>query len=266
MESKVGPTVAVGLAGLCLLLSTTASRAGRAEGPAVAAALKKQIITQHEPVILVVKLANPSTGEADLDLGLDFKNVQVKVTDPHGRTWPKPPAFPPKDNETLVFKEGIRAGPGTTRNAYLLLNDWFNFEEVGTYRIEVALSPLSASASAVLRMPDTVLSLSVLPRHEAALRAACAALAVSVKASKSHQCAEIAARALGKVDDPAAVPYVAEVLSVRRFATIMISALARLNTPDAIDALVAASKSSDPEIGSLARATLSALKKTKTPQ
>jgi hypothetical protein len=229
----------------------------------VVAALEKEVITQHEPVILVFELANPSAREADLDLGFGFKNVEVKLMDPAGRTWPKPPLSPPKENEALVFMEGIRAAPRTTGDAYLLLDEWFSFEKVGRYHIEVAVSPSSASASRGLRLPHSVLSLSVLPRQESALRAACAALAVRVRESKSHERAEIAAKALAKVDDPAAVPYLAEALSVKPFASIMISALARWNTPDAIDALTAASHSSDPEISSLARATLAALTKDK---
>jgi hypothetical protein len=263
MERKVDATVPAGLIGLCVALSAAAARADRAQGPVVVAALEKQVVTQHEPVILVFELTNPSAGEADLDLGFGFKNVEVKLTDPAGRTWPKPPLFPPKENEALVFMEGIRAAPRTTGDAYLLLDEWFNFEKVGRYRIEVAVSPSSASASRGLRLPDTVLNLSVLPRQEAALRAACGTLAVRVRESKSYERAEIAAKALAKVEDPAAVPYLAEALSVKPFASIMISALARLNTPDAINALVAASQSSDPETSSLARATLAALKREK---
>lgn len=57
-----------------------------------------------------------------------------------------------------------------------------------------------------------------------------------------------AAKALSKVDDPVAVPYLADVLNRKVFAELMIPALARLKTDKAIDALTAASPSGDREL------------------
>jgi len=78
---------------------------------------------------------------------------------------------------------------------------------------------------------------------------------------KSAEDSETAAKALSKVNDPVAVPFLAQALKQKSFATMMVAALARLNTPDAVIALESASRSSDQETRDAARNALTALHK-----
>jgi hypothetical protein len=162
----------------------------------------------------------------------------------------------------LKFREAVRAAPGAAAVSSIVLNDWFDFDKVGVYRIDLSVSPLSDSPRADMQVPDTPLTLTVLPRDEASLASACGDLVIRLRDSKSVEVHRTAAKALAKVDDPAAVPFLAEALKQRDFRPLIIEALVHLNTPDAVKALVSASRSGDDETSRLARAALMGLGKT----
>jgi hypothetical protein len=243
---------------VCALVSPVSGSAQGTPGAAVTVALEKELVTQHEPVLLRFTLRNSSSKQAVFELGYgeEKANVKVTVTDPDGRLWPKPRPVP-----QFGFKETILAEPFSTSVRSIVLNDWFTFDKLGRYRIDMAVPPSTGSSPANLQIPDTPLTLTVLPRDEVALAASCADLVRRLENRKSAADADAAANALSKVDDPVAVPFLAKAMKQKLFSSMMIGALGRLNAPGAINALIAASHSSDPEISSLARATLVALKR-----
>jgi hypothetical protein len=250
------------LIGACVLLASRSAHSQATPTATVAVALEKKVITQHEPVLLCFRLTNSSGKEVDFGLGDGYEKVDIRVTDPDGRVRAKPGRFPPKENESLEFSEAIEAAPHTTTGTSVVLNDWFNFEKVGKYQINVAVPSSGTPPSASLQIPETSLTLTVFPRDEESLASACAAL-VARTGSESADERLAAAGALSRIDDPAAVPFLAQAMKRKSVADRMIAALARIGTPDALNVLVTASRSSDPEISSLASATLVALKKDK---
>lgn len=133
------------------------------------------------------------------------------------------------------------------------------FNQVGTYQIEVAISPLSTLKEPFQYRIDgneATLILSVTPPDKNALRSVCADLLSRAQDLQSASSALTAARALSSVEDPIAVPYLAKVAQRGPFASLMIKTLARIKTDAAIGALVEASRSNNAEISSLAEAAL----------
>ena len=264
MTAKLRKGLTTVLIGGSVLLGLQTGHVRGGPAPTVAVALEKAVITQHEPVIVDFTACGSSSEGADVELGYDYEKVEVKVTDPDGRVWPKPRPTVPQ--EGLKFREVVRAAPGAAGVGSIVLNEWFNFDRVGTYQINLSVSPSGDSPPAEMQVPETSLTLTVLPRDEASLASACADLVITLRDSKSFVARRTAATALARVDDPAAVPFLAEALKQRDFRPLLIEALVHLNTPDAVKALVSASRSSDEETSRLARAALLGLGKTEPPQ
>ncbi|MGD0222844.1 MAG: hypothetical protein ABSF71_10945 [Terriglobia bacterium] len=257
-------TMIVVFIGGCVLMASRNAGAQLIPAATVAVALEKTVVTQHEPVLLRFTLSNSSSKQADFELGYgeEKANIKVNVTDPDGRVWPKPRPAP---RFGAQFREAILAEPYTTSVGSVVLDDWFTFNKLGKYRIDVAVPPSKDSSPADLQVPETPLTLSVVPRDQDALASACAGLVTRVENWKSASDADVAADALSKIDDPVAVPFLAQAMKQKFFSSMMIDSLARLNTPDAVNAFVAASQSSDPEISAAAYAALVALGKVKPP-
>lgn len=264
MTRKLQRAVIGSLLGGWVVLNSGGAKAQGPPAPSVTVSLEKEVITQHEPVIVDFTINNSSPEEVDLELGYDYDKVHLRVTDPDGRVWPKPPPAIPQ--EGLKFREVVQTAPGAAGASSILLNDWFNFDKVGTYQISVSVPSLSNSPAGETQVPETPLTLNILPRDQASLASACADLLIRLRDSKSFDVRRTAAKALAKVDDPSAVPFLAEALKQRDFKPLIIEALAHLNTPDAVKALFSASRSSDAETSRLARAALTALGKTEPPQ
>jgi hypothetical protein len=259
--AKTTQAVITILMGQCLLLSP-GSAVGQSTSALASAkvtvSLEKNVITQHEPAILNITIDSSSTA-VDFDPGYYNEKIDIKVVDPEGHVWARPRPVP---QEGMKFSGAIHVDPGSTDIVPVLLNDWFSFEKIGDYKIDVTLLLAKHSATGGVGGVHQRLVLAVLPKDEAALLSECSGLLTGVKSSQSYAASLVAAEALSKVDDPIAVPFLAEAIKRREFASLMIAALARLNTGDAVNVLIAASKSSDPETSALAQSALLNLRKT----
>lgn len=236
--------------------SFSSLRAAQAQGPLAPATVKisleKSTITQHEPTILDIAIHNSSATGLDFDPGYDKERIDVRLTDPEGRIWKRQRA---SAQEGIKFSNAVHLEPGEAGVVSVLLNNWFSIGEVGNYRIEVTLySPRSPSQK--VDGVNATLMLTVLPRDEGMLESACADTVKKITDPRSSSAAIVAAEALSKVDDPVAVPFLVEAMKRREFIALMIGSLARLKTDDAVNALVSASRSSDPETRSLAHSAL----------
>jgi len=220
--------------------------------------LQKMIVTQHEPVILVLEFGSPSPQSVVVDLGYNSEKLHITVVDPDG---------------VVVNKTNSVEGPGATYSFHIdgeskssgavPLTDWFTFDKVGNYEIDVDLGAHSASYerfSYTMVGNRAKLNITVRPRDEAALRQVCDQL-LSHAEDLPYDSQEkwVAARALAKVNDPVAVPFMVRALNQRNFARLMIPALARIKTADAIAALESATGSPDKETQSLAHSALASL-------
>jgi hypothetical protein len=220
----------------------------------VRVALEKSVITQHEPTVLRITIVNSSSSEVEFDPGYDKERIELSVTSPAGTRWRRRRAA---STEGMKFSNSLRIPPGTTGSMALLLNEWFSFDMLGSYQVDVALSPRAGSYLG--KTEHTNLVLTVLPRDEVQLESACATLVKEIRDLQSASTAMIAAEALSKVDDPVAVPYLAQAMDRREFVGLMIEALARLKTDKALEVLTAASRSNDPETSTLARSALAGM-------
>lgn len=154
----------------------------------------------------------------------------------------------------MKFSKAVHVDAGARETISLVASDWFNFEEDGIYQLEVALrGSLAAGVTANL-------ALQVEPRNEEALKATCSSLLSRVNDSQSLSASLVAVKALSGINDPLAVAYLAEAMKRREFVALVIGALARLNTQEAVNALIAASRSPDPETSSQARSALASLR------
>jgi hypothetical protein len=153
----------------------------------------------------------------------------------------------------MKFSKAVHVDAGAASTISVVASDWFSFEEQGLYQIEVTLrgSPQAGVSAKLL--------LQVGQKNEDALKAACSALLARVNNSRSFSSSLVAAKALSDINDSAVVPYLAAAMKKREFVSLMIGALARLNTEDAVNALIEASKSHDPETRGQARSALVSL-------
>jgi hypothetical protein len=138
-------------------------------------ALEKGIITEHEPVILDIRFQSPPSTSLDFDPGYDWRNVRVKVVDPSGHAWERPPEVP---QEGMKFSNAVHVDAGTERTISLVADEWFSFGQQGLYQIDVVLRDLPSRVSAKLL-------LQVEPRDEDALKAACSGLLARANNSES---------------------------------------------------------------------------------
>jgi hypothetical protein len=255
--NKSVPTAVIGL---CLLFVLHIAYAQGAivllEG---VISLKKKVITQHEPVIINLTLQNHSQHAVVVSLGDEDEKLNIEVVDPDGLVFWKPK---PTRRGFGATTDAFYIAGGATAVGSVPLDEWFKFEKIGMYQIKVTLASPSSPKEAFLYTIDsglTTLSLTVLAYDEKSLKSECADLLARVQDLHSPGVALTAAKALSKVNDPVAVPFLAEAMKNKAFTGLMIDALAHLRTKNAVDALIVASQSSDPEMKSLAQSALKSL-------
>jgi hypothetical protein len=217
--------------------------------------LEKNVITQHEPVMLKIAFEDPSERGVVVNFGYDDEKIDIILLDPQGTEFRKPRAAKSGWDSPNI----VSVVPRVTSSGLVSLNSWFDFGKTGSYRIEVTLSPNSSAKEPFLYSianNAASLDLTVLPRDERSLESACADLLARIQDLRSAAASITAAKALSKVNDAAAVPFLVAALQGREFKGLMIDALARLRTKEAVDALVTASESKDPETRSLAHSAL----------
>jgi hypothetical protein len=221
--------------------------------------MEKTPVTQGEPAILQITFDNRSGHGVVINLGYEDEKLDITVVDPDGQVSHKPT---PTLREGWGPVDAFVAAAGETSPGSVSLSDWFVFKKVGTYRIDVSLSPISSPKEPFtyrISGNHAALTLTVLPRDEGSLDSACADLLSRVEDLHSSASALTAAKALSSIKDPVAVPYIATAIKRREFASMMITALSRLKTDQAVAALVEASKSEDPETKMLARSALAGI-------
>jgi len=257
MKSRARRTLSTVGLGVGLLLILSPAQAKDASVPLTAIiSLEKRVVTQHEPVVIDISFNNPSKQGTVVSLGPEDEKLDVKVLYPEGNVVEKPRA---------ALKDGwaspdvFDVPPGAESVGSVSLNSWFRFDKTGTYRIDITVSPTSSPRepfSYIILNNSVSLDLTVLPRDEQSLKSACSDLLTRMEDLRSASRAVTAARALSKVNDPVAVPFLVSAMKGNEFKGLMIDALARLKTDQAIQALVSASRSSDPETRSLAHSAL----------
>ncbi|HKP51305.1 MAG TPA: hypothetical protein VJ183_01490 [Chloroflexia bacterium] len=223
------------------------------------------IVTLHEPVLVDFSIRNGLEEGIQFDLGHNRKrNFDITITEADG-----PVIQVPRLSEEDLGRLGkLCLKPQEKYTQRLLLNEWYDFAEPGSYKIEGRLSTPIQTLSGREANPGflTPMSLQVLPRNPERLRKVCQALLHTAVESADVAEATEAVLALSHIRDPLAVPYLEEALSKRRLVwPYAIPGLARIANAEAIEVLISTMEGRDPEAGaSLARAVLYEVqKKTK---
>lgn len=226
------------------------------QGVVVSVILRAPAATLHEPIIADLFVDNGLDEEVTVDLGHNRKsNLAFTIAKGDG------PAIPlPKLSEDGFGAMGIiTLLPTEQYHQALLLDEWYRFESVGAYRIEVHLSePVrTQSGRLVMAQGSQALPLQIRSRDADRLAEVCRRLARAATEPSNVVVATEAAQALSYVRDPVAVPYLQSVLTngrlVRPYAVVGLGWVAN---HEAIGILIAALNGEDAELDSLVRRTL----------
>lgn len=255
----------VGLFFIPLLFSSNAkteqdtSAKEKDEGVVVSLLAKRTEVTLHEPIVATFEAKIDTTQDVHLDLGRDRKETFKFVI------------IPPDGNRTelpQLRKSGFtRNGlmvikPGQSYSQDLLLNEWFDFNTVGTYQVQVQLTKpvYSEQRELTVRNQGLVIRFTIMPRDEAALSRTCDALAAQIEGSNSYENSAYAAMQLSFVSDPITVPYLRRALvSGKLVEPIAIRGLERIGNVDAVRALSDGLKIEYNQTSRLSRAALTRL-------
>lgn len=217
---------------------------------------KENRATVHEPIFIDFAVSNNSSEPVQLDLGIDLKsNFEFEVTRGGG--------------EYLRLPRLLRAGfrrsgkifvePGQKYRQVLLFSEWYQFGEPGSYTIHARITePIRRRGGPPLSTHDSgEITLEISPRDEKRLRAVCERLVKAAVNWEYDDNATAAAHALSYVEDPVAIPYLAELLATRQeIASHAIAGLKRIRTPEAVKALKAHLGTSDLALRSQIEAAL----------
>jgi hypothetical protein len=218
--------------------------------------------TLDEPVVVMFSVRNAFPSPITLTLGAQRTQFfQFSLTMPDGKvvTLQRNPglyvsvALGPEDTPTLQ--------PGADYDQPLIMDKWFQFPSPGTYYLTSQLTTdiaLEGGPSLPLEKQTTVIIIK--PRNQARLQQVCAKLASEAEKASTVLAAQFPALALSYVNDPVAVPFLAQVL--RAHALVYrpaIAGLERIGNDDSVEVLLSALNDSYGDIAEQATSALGRL-------
>jgi hypothetical protein len=212
---------------------------------------KESTFTLHEPVILLFTVHNGLDQPVVLDLGVNkIQSFEFVLISPQGQTIQGRPQL----REGLGTL-GVLIEPGEDYQQEPILNQWFEFGTPGKFILTARLNtPLGMDGAT---LPAQRLQLEIKPRDIQRLTKVCTDLARQVEEAPNAEAAQEPALVLSYVEDPIAVPYLAQVLSSHKLTDhLVIPGLERIGSDDAIKALLSALDDKFGETADLARQAL----------
>jgi hypothetical protein len=158
----------------------------------------------------------------------------------------------------------IRLKPGERYVQRILLNEWFDFGDVGPYSLDIQFvgAGRTASGENITIQPSASLPIVVFPRDAEKLREACNRWLDRLRQTRDGDDAREAAKALASVNDPVAVAYLrGAIKSDMGVFNYPITALMRMATPEAIQVLEEAATDNRSSVVELAEAALAEIRK-----
>ena len=249
-----------------LVLCASLTSAFQAPAVRLSAEPEKNAIVLHEPVYMNVTVTN----EFDEEVRGSFRSdtlqllirqqagVPVRVTERRSSR-ELTGGITPDGNNDVVWKMGLR--PRETYRMKILLNEYFSFPSAGNYSIEIRTpTNFSLSSSKSLTAQPSVLSLEVKARDESRLQTIATTLTASVLSSSQSKETRIAdAHALSYIEDPIAIPFFRRVLQETtdsQTRIYMIEGLARVQSAEAVEALISSLSNPNLSVRSYTRAIL----------
>jgi HEAT repeats len=242
---------------LTLAIIQPAKTAIKQPGDIASFSIDSRQITLHEPVLINFVVKNTQPNPITFDLGSDRKeSFRVTLTLPDG-TQTKP--------QQLVIHGFARTGkikipPGEVFSQRLLIDEWIELPVPGIYvvRIEMIAPILSQQGQVITQGVSDNFNIQVLPRSQRALEEICKTLLDQLITSNSQGQAIEIATILSFIKDPVAIPYLERMLkSGRRVEQKAVDGLARINSPEAIEALTNLLTFQDQAVAAAAHASLS---------
>lgn len=221
-------------------------------------ALRDASVGLNEPLLVDLTVSSRSAEVVGVDLGLNGKaNIELTIWEPTGGVVTR----------TLGL-EGFGASgkhslnPGGTFVEKLLLNEWYEFAQTGTYRIKMTLlnDDLVTSGTAALPQPSTEFSLQIGPHDPTGLEVVSQELADRAIGGERLEERIEAANALSYIRDPLAVDSLVRVLwQGSLVAHYAVDGLRRIGSVEALAALQAATDHPDEDVRATVRSTLETL-------
>jgi hypothetical protein len=241
---------------LMLLIAMIAQNEYAQSANPVSIALEKQTLSSGEPVLMQVHVKNTASVPLEIDLGLNGKdNILIVVTQPDGKRIEKPQPVP---RNGLAFFGWQHLESGQEYSETLVLNEWFEFRQVGRYQIEIRLKEPATIGTEKISVGPVVLILDVTPQNIEQLTTACKNLVARVRHFQVAQDSIAALAALDYVNEPALFPFWAQQaqsgdLDLRKMA---FTNLARIGSMDAVEVLSRTIRSQDKDTRMMARSAL----------
>jgi len=251
VERKIAVQLPVQLIGT-FMVGALPVIAGAMQGEIKVTYRVEPIMTLHEPVTVTAVLSNTTHTKMQVDLGWNREgSFAMKLAKPDGTTLAVTPHETGVGGFALTGEAAI--APETQTTQLIILNKWFEIDQVGKYELTV-------SFKGGLRVDDATVAFSVQRRDEHALRQRCDVLLDDIVNGSSTERQLDAAHMLSYVRDPIAVDYLARALDAHAGVdVIMITGLERIATDTAV-AVLERARMSPGETGVLAQAALDRLR------
>jgi hypothetical protein len=188
-----------------------------------------------EPLQVSLTLHNIGPEEVMADLGADRKEaITLFAHLPDGSE--KIGRISPHGGLLRIGK--IRLQPGESYSQHLIIDEWLDLSAIGVYAISISLDNNVTSDGDSFTISPAKITATVLQRSEVELTRFCADSLNRMVSSVTYEQALDAAEVLGRVHDPAAVPYLKKAFGNRyRLDALFARGLEAIGSDDAIRAL-----------------------------
>jgi hypothetical protein len=201
--------------------------------------LSEDQVSLNAPVFADLSIHNDFSEEVYCDLGHNRKGALVFTV---ARSGSAPVELQTPIEEGIGRIGRISIAPNQTYTQRLLLNEWYDFSNVGTYSVRARLSTQikTRSGEIVPTKVDDALELEIQPRNKKWLREICQSLAQTAIRPAAEPASE-AALALSYIKDPIAVPYLDQVMEKGMLTKeLAVRGLARIGNDEAVEVLIKA--------------------------
>jgi len=258
-----------GILGICCWLaavfSTFGSRAANvsdrsSQGHVEIDYAVQQDFSLHEPIVVSFSVHNGLSRPIKLTLGAQGKQFfKLSLTTPDGRVFESDRRAGSTVSVVTFDGEGEKVlAPGENYHQPLLINQWFAFDAPGQYLLTSQLSTsIEVSGDGTLPPQTQSTRFRVSPRDPARLEKVCSELIKHVENATNVEAEREPALALSYINDPIAVPYLAQMLSHHRLNyRLAIAGLERIGNDAAIEVLLTTMNDTYGDMGDLSRQAL----------
>src|SRR5579863_694039 len=200
---------------------------------------QEPILTLHEPIVVFFEVHNRLSEPIDITVGsLSRQFFEFTLRTPSGQVLRRDPFEGTADTVTVgTGKVTVEAGGEYSEP--LVMNRWFPFTTEGTYLLNTELTSNVETANGSFRAEPRSIELQVGHRDTTKLTSICTMLAQKAELASTADAAKFPVLALSHIDEPIAVPFLAQVLSSHVLAyQEAVLGLERIGNDDAVEVLL----------------------------